>query len=277
MKLTKITSALTALALGAVLSTSAHAQISYSQGDILLGFEQGNGSGGVTANNYIVDLGAASQFITATAGTSLTFNLNTTDLSNAFGSGWANNTPAGSLVQWGLVGGSNNSASIVVGGVTLKKNTLFESSPGLKPTTLSSSGQGTINSNIQNFATGFTLTAGLGANSGVGASGGANSWSSYTPSTSAFASGYNFEQPAAGFGNDGPTNSTLTLWQLNNTTSTPGATAIDLGTFGLSSAGVLTFNAPAAVPEPSSFALGSVAFALMVVLIARQRKSVSVE
>ncbi len=51
MKLTKVTSALTALFVAAVLGTSAHAQnLTYNEGDLLIGFENGGGS------DYVVDL-----------------------------------------------------------------------------------------------------------------------------------------------------------------------------------------------------------------------------
>jgi len=265
MKLTKITSALTALAVAAVLSTSAHAQTTYNEGDVLLGFEQSNGSGGFTANNYVVDLGAASQFINATG--PLTFNINTTDLTNAFSSTWASNT--GNLVAWGVIGGSDNFSNITIGGDTLKKNTLFLTSDGIAPTTASNANQNNINNSIQTFALDFAGQTESSANAAIIPSNDASGWTANTPGTAAFASSFAIEQSAT----DGPTDSTLSLYQLNNTSSTPGATAKDLGTFSLASNGTLTFDTPAAVPEPSSVALGTVAAALMTVLLVRKKKS----
>jgi hypothetical protein len=280
MKLQKITSALTALALGAMLSTAAHAQQAYNEGDILLGFEQQNGSGGLTTQNYIVDLGGANQFYDAAAGSSLTFNINTTDLTTAFGSGWANNTPAGSLVQWGLVGGSdNNGSTLTLGSKTLQEDTLFLSTGGAVPTTQTDGPQNVINNKIQAFGgiyfAGLSSSGVSGTDAGIGGSADSGGWSKNNPNLAAFGSSFRIEQSTTA-GINGPTDSTLSLYQLNNKSDTPGATPIDLGTFSLNSSGVLTFSAPAAVPEPSSFALGSVAFALMVVLIARQRKTGSV-
>jgi hypothetical protein len=250
-----------ALALAAVLSTSAQAQTtSYSEGDLLLGFEQQNGSGGVTANDFVVDLGSASNFIGATG--PLTFDLSTTNLTSAFGSNWASNS-ATDLVQWGVVGGSDLNSPITVGSDTLQKNTLFYTEGELNvgthstpPATASNSTQKTINTNIQNFANDFAgqteSTSGLnaviiGSNDSLG-------WSANNPSTAAFGSSHGIEEPSSG-SYTGPTDSVLDLYQLNNTTTTPGSTATLLGEFSLSSGGVLTFDQAGAVPEPSSYAL----------------------
>jgi hypothetical protein len=278
MKRTKITSALVALAIAAVLSTSAQAvSTTYNEGDLLIGFEQQNGSGGVTANNYVVDLGAVSSFIGATS--NLTFNLNTTDLVSAFGSAWASNT--GNQVQWGVIGGSDLSTSITVGSYTLKKNTLFltqgEITPGTqspKPATGSNSTQGNINGNIQQFALDFAGVSESSANAAIVPSNDAIGWSASSPGNgAAFGSSFAIEQPASG-SNTGPTNSVLDLYQLNNTTNTSGSTAIYLGDFTLSSGGVLTFVGAQAVPEPSAYAMGVIAAALFFVL--RRRKAIAV-
>lgn len=271
-----------ALALTAVLGTSAHAQItSYSEGDLLLGFEQQNGSGGVTANDFVVDLGSVSSFLSATS--ALTFNLSTANLTSAFGSSWATNSGT-SLVQWGVIGGSDLNSSITVGSTTLQKNTLFYTqgeltvgTQSIPPATASNSGQKTINTNIQNFANDFSgqteSTSGInaviiGSNDSLG-------WSANTPSTSGFGTGHPIEQPSSG-SFTGPTDSVLDLYELNNTTSTPGAKATLLGNFSLTSLGVLTFNpAAAAVPEPSSFILAALAGVTFLVL--RRRKAISVQ
>ena len=274
MKHTKLTSAAIAVALAAVLSTSAQAvPTTYNEGDLLIGFEQQNGSGGVTSSDYAVDLGAVSNFIGAPS--NLTFNLNTADLVSAFGSGWANNTPAGSLVQWGVIGGSDGNASISVGGDTLKKNTLFltkgELTPGTqstKPATASNSTQGNINGNIQQFALDFAGVSESSANAAIVPSNDSIGWSASTPGSAAFGSSFAIEQPASG-SYTGPTDSKLDLYQLNNTTTTPGSTAILLGDFSLNSSGVLTFEA-AAVPEPASYALAALAAVMLVVLRRRQ-------
>ncbi len=265
--------------IAAVLGTSAHSQVAgYSEGDLLIGFEQQNGSGGITANDYVVDLGSANNFIGATS--PLTFNLSTSNLVSAFGSGWASNTPAGSLVQWGVVGGSDGNGPITLGSDTLQKNTLFYTQGELTvgthssaPATASNSNQGNINGNIQEFATDYQSTN-PGVNGSVIASNDSLGWSALgTPSTSAFGSGKNIEQPSSG-SDTGPTNSELDLYELPNTTQTPGSKAILLGDFTLSSGGTLTFVGAQAVPEPSAYAMAIVAATLFVVL--RRRKALSV-
>jgi hypothetical protein len=284
MKHTKITSTMVALAIAAVLgTTTAHAQVtSYNEGDLLLGFEQQNGAGGVTANDYGVDLGAVSNFIGVTS--PLTFDLSTTDLTLAFGSGWAGNTNLGSLVQWGVIGGSDENSTLAVGSDTLLKNTLFYTQGELNvgtqstpPATASNSTQKNVNGNIQQFGLSFqgatesASAIALGSDAAIIASG--TGWSEYTPSTEAFGGSKGIEQPSSG-SDTGPTDSVLDLYELPNTTSTPGAKAILLGDFSLTSAGVLTFD-PAAVPEPSSYALAALAAVTFVVL--RRRKAISAQ
>ena len=278
MKPTKTTSALVALAIAAVLGTSAHAQVAgYSEGDLLIGFEQQNGSGGVTANDYVVDLGSASNFITATG--NLTFNLSTTNLVSAFGSSWATNTGT-SLVQWGVVGGSDLNSSLTLGSVTLQKNTLFYTQGELTagthstaPATASNSTQKNVNGNIQEFGQDYQGTS-PGVTGSIIASNDANGWSALgAPSLTGFGSGKDLEQPSSG-SFAGPTDSVLDLYQFNNTTSTPGAKAILLGDFNLSSGGVLTFS-PVATPEPSSYALAALAAVTFAVL--RRRKAISAQ
>ena len=275
MKLSKITSAVLAFAIGAALGTAGHASTtSYNEGDLLIGFEQQNGSGGVTSNNYVFDLGSVSNFIGASA--PLTFNLPTADLVSAFGSGWASNT--GNVVQWGVIGASDLNSTLTLGSVTLQKNTLFYTqgqlnvgTQSIAPATASNSSQKTINTNIQNFGNDFNgqTASTAGVNGAVIASNDAAGWSANSPATTSFGSGKDIEQPSSG-SYTGPTNSELDLYQLNNTTSTPGSKAILLGDFTLSNAGVLTFTEPAAVPEPSAYALGAIGAALFVVL--RRRK-----
>jgi hypothetical protein len=211
----------------------------------------------------------------------LTFNLSTSNLVSAFGTGWASNTPAGSLVQWGVVGGSDGNGPITLGSDTLQKNTLFYTQGELTvgthstaPTTASNSNQGNINGNIQEFAADY-LSTNPGVTGSVIASNDSLGWSALgAPSTSAFGSGKNIEQPSSG-SFTGPTNSELDLYELPNTTQTPGSKAVLLGDFSLSSSGVLTFTEAAAVPEPTAYSLALVAAGIFVVL--RRRKTISVQ
>jgi len=267
-----------ALAFAAILSTSAHAQnLTYNTGDLLIGFEE-NG----TTNNYVVDLGAASQFINAS--TPLTFSLSTSDLTTAFTSNWASNSQT-NLVQWGVIGGSSKTGSITLGGDTLAKNTLFYTQGELNvgtaataPKELNNAGQNTINGKIVNFETDFggeTPSAGstLALQATIESNGTANSYGDEVINQNIFGIGSSIEQPASG-SYTGPTNSVSDLFQLNASTPSGVTPGTDLGTFSLASSGTLTFT-PEAVPEPSSWALTGVAMTFMTFLVLRRRKAIS--
>ena len=124
MKPIKLTYTVAALAFTVILgASSARAVTPGSPGDLILGFEE-PGAGG-SSNVYEVDLGAASQFLNAAPSSTITFDLSTSDLSNAtngFGSSWASST----LLQYGVIGGTQSiGGDITVGGDTLAENTLF--------------------------------------------------------------------------------------------------------------------------------------------------------
>jgi hypothetical protein len=282
MKLTKITTAIAALAAAAVLATSAHAagtQVTYTSGDLFLGFEVDGG-----ANDYVVNLGLANQFSGAT--TPLTFQLSTADLSSVFGSTWATNSGTSADVQWGVIGNDQNNG-LGVGtqtGNTDGKSvwyTLGETvsgTPNTAPSALSASSLNLISNKIKNLDSatsggfnGKTSTANT-TNAIIESATASNSWTLFDPGTysggNAFGSGNDIEQPGSG-SNTGPTDSVLDLFQANS-----GQTGDLLGEFSLSSSGLLTFDPAAslAVPEPSAYALGITALVLFGVL--KRRKSI---
>ena len=91
----------------------------------------------------------------------MTFNLSTSDLNTAFTSSWASNSQT-NLVQWGVVGASDESSSLTLGGNTLAKNTLFYTQGELNvgtqstpPKDLNNAGQQGINDNILAFENDF--------------------------------------------------------------------------------------------------------------------------
>ena len=274
----------------AFLAPAAHAtgQVTYSSGDILLGFEEpGNG------NDYIVDLGPASYFITLsqTPGTTdittaaysgaglgnIDADLLSTSGSGGFGASWyANSNTAGSNVQWGVFGDTKGFG----GNFGLPGNTLFETvaeqTPGggsTAPAESSPSSQGSIASEFNSFASGFNnadattnsthatfqLTTGL------------TSWTANDPSLAAFGGPIGIEQPQSG-SNIGPTNSQLDLYELIPT-GDAGSTGKggELGDFTLTSTGQLEFTS-AAVPEPSTYAMVGLG-AILLVFFRRNRKS----
>ena len=282
MKLTKITTAVAVLAAAAVLATSAQAagtQVSYTSGDLFLGFEVSGGS-----SDYVVNLGLANQFSGAT--TPLTFQLSTADLSSVFGTSWATNSGTSADVQWGVIGNDQNNGAGVgtQTGNTDGKSvwyTLGETvsgTPNTAPSALGASSLNVISNKIKNLDSatsggfnGKTSTSDT-TNAIEESATAANSWTSFSPGTysggTAFGIGTEIEQASSG-NNTGPTDSVLDLFQANS-----GQTANLLGEFSLSSSGVLTFD-PAqslAVPEPSAYALGITALVLFGVL--KRRKSI---
>lgn len=264
MKLKKITTAVTALALAAVLASSARAQVLFNAGDLLLGFEQSG-----TTSNYVVDLGSLSNFIGVTG--SITFNLSTTDLGNVFGSTWASNSQS-NLVQWGVIGGTSRTATQTYGSVTLPKNTLFYTvgetvagTQSLAPLRGANAAQNSINGNIVSLDNAFDGAAAAPGSSTatIFASG---TWSSFSPGSTAFGIGSSIEQPGSG-SFTGPTNSVLDLYELQ-TSSVANQPGTLLGSFSLSNSGVLTFTG--AVPEPSTYALMGIGLALLVWQVRRK-------
>jgi hypothetical protein len=264
MKLHKLTTAIVALTAAAVLGSSAQAQVTtnYTSGDLLIGFEQAG-----AANNYVVDLGSASQFIGATT---LNFQLSTADLAADFTSNWAVNTNGATNVQWGVVG--NDQSKTVQSNANTVWFTEGEVTAGTKNTALtglSGSQLHTISSNIQNLETASGGFAGSTSTSDTTKAinqspSAANSWTSFSPGNTAFNLGFSIEQPGSG-SNTGPTDSVLDLFEY-----VPGASSASLlGTFSLAGNGDLTFNANA-VPEPSAYALGITALVLFGVLKRRR-------
>lgn len=264
----KITSAVLALAGAVLLTQQAQAQNTYTTGDLLLGFSEAGAT-----NDYLVDIGAASTYIDAAPGSSFVVSDGNIalDLSSnsLFGSGWATN----SNVLWGIAGGTDN----ISGTFGLLAKTVFlskaEGTPGVpnaSPLIEKSSGTEGPWDNVVNGTLGVGFNGSTQtANSTVAtiqlASNG-NSWA--TTSANAFGSGYNIDS------NLTPTGSVLDLYELqpHSGTTTPGTF---LGDFSLSSGGVLTFQAAgtAAIPEPSSWALGVVGFMVMLTLLRRKKVS----
>lgn len=261
----------------ALLGHEARGQTAYNTGDLLLGLEKPG-----TTNQYVVDLGPASYFITLSESPGTITDITTSDYSGAglgniaadlanatsgFGSTWyANSATQGQNVQWGIFGATSNISGGTTGSggtFSLPKNTLFETiaetvpgSGSTAPAEASSSGQGTVNSLFKSFAgSGGFKNSTETANSQYATFGPGITWTSEDPSADAFQIGNGIEQPqGAGITAIGPTNSELDLYELiptGDTGSTGSGT--ELGSFTLDSSGNLDFTA--AVPEPSTWAI----------------------
>jgi hypothetical protein len=243
----------------------------YTEGDLLLGFEKPGSS-----NNYVVDIGSFDHYI----GISGTINITTTlglgniaaDLANSttgFGANWfVNSNSPGSNVQWGIIGGSNNSGPLTIGTQTVPKNTLFETfaedTYGIQSDPLqrhNNTGQNAVNGNIATVGLNFNGSAQTGNSTRAEfqTSTDATSWGAQNPSFAAFGNSFGIEQPASG-PYIGPTNSQLDLYEL----TVGSGNGTYLGSFTLDSSGNLFYSSsPLAVPEPASWSFVGVGAALL--------------
>ena len=256
MKMNKLTMAALALAAIGFSSTAASAAtVNVGLQDLVLGFQVPSGTGAST--NLEVDLGSFSLF-TPTATLTLA-QLSVNDLTSVYGSNWA------SVVNWSVAGSTTS----------LGANAFYATSTTSIKTNSGLSGP---SGNIITFTAGLnnqTSTANSTTSATIGDSSTAASAipSSYTSTEQG--NGFTFipnaEQIGAG------TNELYSFTQQNKVGSGKTAAfppATDLGTFALSSTGVLTYTGinAAAVPEPSAYALGICAVLLFIVL--RRRHSV---
>ncbi len=138
------------------LTTASAAPVTYAAGELFLGFRAGGGTG--ATKDYLVNIGAASQFTTATAATPVvTGGAIATDLANAttlFGSGWNNRAD----VFWSISGTTGFSAG--ANGDPAK--TLYATAPRLLPGTQtlpwsreSDSSQGVTNTKMRGMSEAF--------------------------------------------------------------------------------------------------------------------------
>jgi hypothetical protein len=228
----------------------------FNGGDLMLDFRINNNN---NADNVMVDLGSVTSF-NFSANNSSVLNLGA-DLTTVYGSSFATN----SHLVFSLVAELPNGAS----------NNIYISNPGnaqhftgFNP--LGSGGNASAIIPIYNEQNGTALTA-------------TNAWdvtpsssdsSSYTDvltnvnkdnASQPYNNDYGFVSGAIGTTEQG-IGGTTDLYQ-----QTPTHTSTDLGTFSVTSAGVLTFTAPVAVPEPASYVLGGIAAVLFVIMHRRSK------
>ncbi len=179
-------------------------------------------------------------------------------------------------MQWGVIG--SNSVTNVL---DLTAGQTTTGTRAIAPYEFTSSGTSNNIDNVGSFAADYdsSETAVSGATGPLGQalsatielSNGGESWTSNDPSTGAFGTGYNIEQPTTGL--TGPTNSVLDLYQLNPATQAFHTRGSYLGDFTLNASGDLIFS-PAAVPEPSTLGLTALGGAMLLIL-ARRRMNTS--
>ena len=97
--------ALAAVALAAAAPASA-AVVSYTQGDLLMGFHASGGTG--AGSVYVVDIGSAASFRDANGSMTLSLGNIGTDLTAIFGANWSTRTD----LSWGIAGTSSNVATV---------------------------------------------------------------------------------------------------------------------------------------------------------------------
>ena len=220
-------------AVGLTSITTVKASSAY---DVILGItQQGANAGG---NDFMLDLGPAITSYTTGFVNGQTWDLNS----------YAGFTAQGfdlSSVYWGVIG----DASTPDDGAN-PENT-WTTTAGNTPGNINgSSAFGSIETSINSIvASEFGGSGNLtyGANATMSAAGDQNSWNEQTQNPTLV------NQFGNAYLNPNVTGETSdTLWQVNDDNSTPTV----LGTFTLSSAGILTFNA---TPEPSTFGLVAVA------------------
>ena len=245
MKLRLLSMAFLALAGTAFFTNSAKAD-AYTQGDLVLGFTQQGG-----ANDFVIDLGQASTFATATGTINVTGLGNfSADLASAFGSGYATD----STVEMGIFGDTGLTAS-----EGYSKGTLFESSAlvggvSLAPVGESYGGQNLSQSAFGTFTVDFFNNDLPTANSSgsIESSSSAESFAAGNPPPGvlgAFKTGFDIDASPS-------TTNELSLYATEPTTSGGNGQTTDLGYFTVSGNSVtFTSSATAAVPEPSTYAM----------------------
>lgn len=267
MKLTKLllTSGLVALSAMAAQAASIptignlNSVNANSEGDLVLGFYNPS-----VTNNLVVDIGPASDYYstalaslggTLTPGATYTVDAyNSADLTTVFGS----NAQSAST-QWAVIGGNG-----ALGGPSNEPpQSIWTTATSFKAPQTYSQAQQTGTSLVVD-----TLTNQLAGGAPVSATGSQVAMTIPSSGAGSFNLAFNTVQggQSGGVVVTGTTaaSSSLALWYLPS-----GGTAVDLGTFNLSSS-ALTFTSFAAIPEPSTYAM--ILGALTVGFVALRRR-----
>jgi hypothetical protein len=260
----KLKASLLLLLGGLMTASTATAALTYTAGDIFLGFRSTDPS---VTQSYLINIGSGSHF--RDAASSFSVGNFSSDLGTVFGSGWASDPK----VFWGVVGANTTGVSVVD---TDPAKTLYSSlgSDGLIPLTApgapnnaSSSAQGAPAIKIFNMKDNWLSYAGTstatGANAAFTTAGDTFSYTSYATQSIPFSFfGSNLE------GNFGAGASGTSLNLFRNAPGSSTTKGTYEGTFLINSSGDLTFNV---VPEPS----GAVCLMLSGLLLGARRRRAS--
>jgi len=261
--------ALLAIVGAGVAAQSAHADLSYTPGDLFIGFR--NTAAGIT-QDYLVDIGQASLY-TKNDGSSFTLSIGDTnsDLSAIFGSTWQ----TGGKTNWGVIGAEESGdplATLYVG----KKEAVFGTFPTATGNTYlrdSTGNQSSYLGNEQSMRIDYTSGTATG-NSAVGTfqqTSDTASWAAFSQSPS-FGEYAAFESAINGSTTAGHA---LDLFTIAPDDATPGTqNPVYQGRFVISNTGTITYTSAGAVPEPSTLVALAGGAALMG-LIRRRRVAVA--
>jgi hypothetical protein len=160
----------------------AHAVLTATPGDLLMGFAKVNAAGtGYEGSTYVYNLGPSTNFRESASPSSAIDNINT-DLSAVFGAGWANDA----TVRWGVVGVVGPTDPLTNGDPA--RTTYFSQdylglAGGSAAIILSSSNRGSLSTNLKSFSNSMNGIPENGAVDGgaVYPVSGVNSFSSFLP------------------------------------------------------------------------------------------------
>ncbi|MGH8046230.1 MAG: PEP-CTERM sorting domain-containing protein [Chthoniobacterales bacterium] len=251
---------------------SAKATLTYSAGDLFLGFRATDGQG--ANKDYLVNIGQASLY--APGGGS--FNLNTVgvtglaaDLSanTLFGSEWNTLRSDDSVVTWAVFGTTYTGAGAFTSPVLFVTNQRDQSNISIQSTPWEQRSNGAQLTTVSKFqqVAGYYKDFGVATvNDARGTLQDATNASSYGKFTS---TGLDFAVWATiqGDFSNGTSNSVLDLYRID-----PGSSdSVYQGSFRINDSGIVTYTA--AVPEPSSVALVGVVASLVAIIAYRRRKA----
>jgi len=247
---------------GATFSaSSAKAQGTYSQGDLLLGFRDTSDS-----KDYVIDLGSASAFTGQSLGFTETLSLGNVnaDLTNIFGAGWSSDAN----LYWGVAG--STSSSILYAGESEQTLGTIGTPWSEASTHTQGTPAGLING-IGTNAVSFSTVSSNATDAFIQNNSDPASWESYMPfgaNSNNSDSVFKYYAPEfEGNSSTGISNTALDLFQMNPANGT-GNLGTYQGTFTIDNGANVTFTV---VPEPSTYA-AVVLGAGILVLVSRRRR-----
>jgi PEP-CTERM motif len=247
------------LALTATVASASAAVVTYTQGDLLMGFRATGGQGAGTS--YVVNIGQASTYRDATSYGSIPIAGNiATDLSATYGSNWASRSD----ILWGIAGTPSNTATVAGDSVPTLYASKPETSPGVAGSGWVVPGSSTrvsVSTTIVTLQSSFSNSQATANSSAATLMDDtvANTWRQFMASggAPAYTSG---NKDFGAFANiEGTLSQGLTLFRV-----TDALAGSNEGTFTLSSGGSLAF-----VPEPTSSLLAGLG---VIGLVFRRRR-----